>query len=146
MKAIRSTEWARIVASPAVPVLCALEGAGGRFTLTDGRLRVKPSGLVTPEQATILKAHRMDVVTIIAVCQTIDVDGLAERYRVYATAFAAGQSAPALVPGLPWQLGACGTCYNALPPDRVGRCDLCVLAFRLAWPDRTRFARGRTAA
>jgi hypothetical protein len=135
MRAIPSTRWARVLGSPVAQVLNVLEAAGATATMVGGRLRVKPSGIITAEQTAILKAHRVDVELILAVCDCADSDGLVERYHSYASALAAGQTAPALVPGLPWQLGACGTCYQALPPDRSGRCDLCGLALRLAWPE-----------
>jgi hypothetical protein len=49
-----------------VLMLLTVEDRGGRFTVTDGKIRVLPSGILSADERTLLSAQREEVLRVLA--------------------------------------------------------------------------------
>ena len=121
-----------VLNSPAVAVLCDLEHAGLDLAVVDGRLRVWPADLLTPEHEQLIRQHRDELVALVRICD----DGIQERlaaFKVQRREAPAG-TLPDFVfqRGTPYDKGVCFSCGAALPQPEFGRCWRCSLAWRMA--------------
>jgi hypothetical protein len=125
-------ELDRVLASPALPVLLALEEAGVRVSVAGDYLRVTPRGRLTATQRAVLQQHKADAMRLV---QLVD-PGVQARRDVFVRQLdsAGPGTVPAFVldPSPPYTRGCCFACGDALPEARFGRCWRCSLAWRLA--------------
>lgn len=125
---------ADVLASPALPVLLALEAAGVRFKLDDdGHLLVSPPGALTAEQRDLLRQHEQDVRVLVQVGTDQAVQVRREVFeRQMEVASPTGVPAFLFRTDVPYVQGCCFSCGDALEAARFGRCWRCALAWRLA--------------
>jgi hypothetical protein len=121
-----------IFSSPAVGLFAELADAGLVFEATqDGRLRVRPAGLVTPERAELIRTHRDHLLTLARICD----EGVQRRAAKFRTDVEATRDRlPAFLyrACVPYVAGVCFSCGDRLNATGFGRCWRCALAWRLA--------------
>lgn len=122
-----------VLNSPALPVLLALESAGVRVELKEGRVHLSPAADVTPEQRQILSAHAKAVRILVVIAMDEGVQARREVFRQQIHTDVC-DAAPLLVfrPGTAYVPGVCYSCADRLEHVKMGRCWRCALAARLA--------------
>lgn len=114
----RSDAWENLAARA---LLLDLADRGVTVTVRAGRLDVRPASLVTPEEVTLLRSYKRDLLILVLACTDAVLDRLLDM-----RAGRLLEASPVTAPGL------CHCCGTALPSDREhGRCGWCALASRL---------------
>lgn len=117
--------------SPALPLLLRLEADGYQLEPRATVLRVRPVERVTPALRAELTRYKPELLLLLRCC---DPGVLARRDVMRAQLDGARAGVPPLLfrPDVPYVLGRCFSCGDALEQFSVGRCWRCSLAWRLA--------------
>ncbi len=124
---------ADVLASPALPLLLALEAREVHVELTaDGRLIAEPASRLTAAEQATFRTYARELATLL---RRLDVGVVARRdaFRAQLDATPAPQTQAFLFrPDVPYVRGTCFSCADRLPTLHFGRCWRCSLAWRLA--------------